>query len=481
MSSPATTEGAAYKTDHATLLTGWKAFLITAALIFAIISYQLNATMVAPALPHIASELEISIQDVSKVTSMFFLAGSISGVVATRWSDFVGRRNIVILVVSVAAAGSLLAVLTSSFPLLLVARVMQGVAAGAFQITYVILGQRLRATVFAIAVSVIAAINGGVAGIDGAIGGWLTENFGYHSIFEVICIIAVIAVVVVICFVPKDPPYMTEGRMDWWGAALMTAMLITVTYFVSSGTSAGWFKPMTLLYLGLFAVSVLLFIIVEQRIQRPLVRPRKLASRQVWPLLAVTILFTVAFSAVIYYTYNLFAQDKSVGFGMHPGLAALMFVTPAAAVAALVSPLTGWLTAKLGWTLMLRIGMLWSSGVIALLALFPENMWLAVIAMASLGISYKEMCIATVNGLGVLLSPKEEPGILPGLVGAAFGIGNGLGVTTVAAAVGTGTRAGFVGGLWISFSIAIVAFIVALLVPKPRVEVENKQTQAEPQ
>lgn len=148
---------------------------------------------------------------------------------------------------------------------------------------------------------------------------------------------AVIALIAVGVTMPRHEVGLIEGRMDWWGAALMTVVLIALTKLVAHGSAQGRGAVTTLIYIAIFVVSAVAFTLVERRRHDPLINPAHLVSRQIWPLLATTILFTVAFSAVIYFTFVLFAQDTKVGYGLS-----------AAVIAALASPFTGWLTGTIG-------------------------------------------------------------------------------------------------------------------------------------
>ena len=71
---------------------------------------------------------------------------------------------------------------------------------------------------------------------------------------------------------------------------------------------------------------------------------------------------------------------------------------------------------------------------------------------------------AAINGLGVILSPEDAPGALPGLNGACFQIGAGLGIALVAPVVASGTYAGYQKAMWISTAIVILALLASLWV-----------------
>src|SRR3984957_12594242 len=66
------------------------------ALLFGVIAFQLNASMVAPAVPEIARKLSSTPSLVGISQTLFFLVGGIAGIVLTRFSDRAGRRKILI-------------------------------------------------------------------------------------------------------------------------------------------------------------------------------------------------------------------------------------------------------------------------------------------------------------------------------------------------------------------------------------------------
>ena len=129
------------------------------------------------------------------------------------------------------------------------------------------------------------------------------------------------------------------------------------------------------------------------------------------------------------------------------------------------APLSGWLASKIGWLQVLRGGLIISIISIGGIWLCLDNQWAVFAFIAVLGISYNGMILTTINGLGVLLAPPEAPGSLPGLNGAAFGVGASLGIGLVAPFIGT--FAGYRTALIVSLGIAVLALVTACIL-KPR-------------
>ncbi len=284
----------------------------------------------------------------------------------------------------------------------------------------------------------------------------------------VILIFVVLSLLAVILVVPAGGRPTPTGRMDWWGAAVLSLSLICMTYFVSHGASAGWLAPVTLAYLVGTLVSFTSFWMIEKRRASPLIAVRHLRSRQVWPVIISTILTLSGIFAVINFTVVLLGQNAEVGYGLDAATSALFFLAPAALIGVAAAPLSGWLADKQGWIRILRIGLVLSLLALVVIAVIPTHQGAVIACVAVLGITYNGLVLTTINGLGVLLSPSEAPAALPGLNGAGFGIGASLGIAIVAPFTAAGTLDGFTTALWVSIAITGLALGASLLIrPRP--------------
>jgi len=264
---------------------------------------------------------------------------------------------------------------------------------------------------------------------------------------------------------PALPPPRPDEKMDWPGAAALSAGLVALMSGVSQGSSAGWLAPTALALFGLAVLFFLLFWTIEQRRRWPLIDVRHFRSRRLWPILATTILTLGGVFSAINFTVILLSQNAGIGFGLSPEESALMFLSPPALIGVAAAPLSGWLAGRWGWVRTLKIGLFCCIATLAVIALFPFEKWVVASAIAALGVFYNGLALTTVNGLGVFLSPEEAPAALPGLNGAAFGIGASLGIAIVAPFVLGGTPGGIRIALWISVGITVLAFAAARFVP----------------
>ena len=442
---------------------------LVAALIMTVLSFQLNASMITPALPSIAEDLNVSINEVSQVSTIFLLFGSIGGILLIRWSDYVGRRNVLFVILGALLVGSLLALFAPNLPVLLVGRAMQGISSAAFQISYLVLDEALSPKAFGAALGLITALNGGVGGVDGYFGGLLAENFGYRSLFVVILGFTAIALVAVILTFPKNMKTTSTGKFDWIGGVLITAGFVCLNKGISAGSSAdhGWTSPKAIILLVVAVTSLVLFWIRQQRASSPLITVDELKSRQVWPVIA-GVLFTLAgVYPVINFTMVVLSQNSQIGFGMSASISSLFFLVPPAVIGIVAAPVVGWIAPRIGWILTLRIGLVICVAALVVIMLFPTNFVLCVAMIAVLGVGYNGLALTTLNALGVLLSPEDSKGALPAMSGACFGLGSSIGIALISPFASADAVSGVRMAMAISLAITVVALIATLLMRAP--------------
>jgi predicted MFS family arabinose efflux permease len=256
------------------------------------------------------------------------------------------------------------------------------------------------------------------------------------------------------------------GRMDWVGAVLIAVTVAGITLFIGNGGDLGWNSPFVLGCIAAAIAAFAAFVVVEKRVAQPLVHIDDLRSRYAWPVIAVTILSFASFMVVLSFIIPSIAENRSVGFSAGGEMTALLFITPAALVQLIVSPLIGRLAVRIGWVTVLRAGLFCTVAATALLAVFALERNMAVLLMIVFGASMG-MALTPLAALGVIQAPEDEPGSLPGISNAAFGIGGSLGFAWAGTVVGEGTKASYHSALWICVAIGIAAIATSLIL-KPR-------------
>jgi predicted MFS family arabinose efflux permease len=346
-------------------------------------------------------------------------------------------------------------------------RALQGASNITFGLTFLIMRERLSAAVFGVCCGVVSAVNGGVAGSDALLAGVLVDRFGYRSIFMLTLAVGVAAVALSWKAVPADQfGGAASGRMDWVGGVLIAVTVGGIVLFLGNGEQLGWTSPFELGCLAAAIAALVAFVVVEKRTAQPLVHIDEMRSRYAWPLIAVTILCFASFMIVLSYIIPSIAENHGVGFGASGVMTALLFITPGAVVQLIVAPLIGRLAVRIGFVTVLRAGIVAALAVTALLAIFALDKHLVILLMVLFGASMG-VTLTPLAALGVIQAPEDEPGSLPGISNAAFGIGGSIGFAWAGTVVAGGTKATYHSALWICVAIGIAALATSLIL-KPR-------------
>ena len=445
------------------------------ALLSACVAFQLNASMMSAVLPTMAKELNTDEVAVGLSQTAFFTSGAIFGVFLPRLSDIRGRRLVLAALLVFVVLGSVLGALAPNIAVLDVARIIQGCSGPVVPICLLM----LRSTVtepgrYGTLMGLIAAVNGGVAGVDTLLGGYLATHVGFRGVFWTMAVVAVIATVFVLRWAPESRP--SEGtRMDWLGVAPLVLAVASVLFALNEAGklgSARWSMVVGLLVLGVALLVV--FYQVEKRRSEPLVNAAHLRQRETWALLLTTLLTMTGIFATINGLVVTFAQDGHLGFGLRPDVTSLLLLTPFALVGWIVGPFAGRLAPRWGYRRVLRVGLLGSIVSLALMATAGlHSLPALVLSAVLLGITYAGIANIMLNGLGVVLSRPESPGFLPGMNSAAFNFGAGLSfavlpvVQVLGSPTGSDSSAGFAGGIGLGLLITAGALGVSFLIPRP--------------
>src|ERR1700761_8845226 len=201
-------------------------------------------------------------------------------------TDYLSRgfsfRNIILSFATLFAAFSVACAFTHDLPSMIAMRGFQGFFGGvlipmAFTLVFTKLpkGQQpIGLAMFALAVTFAPAIGP-------TIGGYLTENYGWQTIFFVNVIPTIVMVTTLYLTLERQPMQLhllEEG--DWAGIATMAIGLSALQTVLEEGNKDDWFGSPFIVRLAIVAaISLALFIWIELRVEKPLLRLRLLTQR----------------------------------------------------------------------------------------------------------------------------------------------------------------------------------------------------------
>ncbi len=271
------------------------------------------------------------------VMAGYLVAGTVATPIYGKLSDLHGRRRILLVALAISAAGSVGCALADSMPVLIGARVLQGLGSGALYALAqaaaadVISGpERGRYQGYFSAVFATAALAAPL------LGGYLTEHLSWRAVFWINLPLAAFAAWRVSAVVGGAAVARRDARIDWAGAALLTAGLAVVLVALTRiGQGAGWLSAGTL---GLAAIGAALLVAWawrESDAPEPIVPLSLFANRTV---LACCVVTGLNFFVLIGCTVLLPLSMQALG-GARAGevalrLVALTLATPAGAFVA---------------------------------------------------------------------------------------------------------------------------------------------------
>jgi MFS transporter, DHA2 family, multidrug resistance protein len=210
----------------------------------------------------------------------------IGEIVVIPLTDYLSRvfsfRNIIISHATLFAIFSVACAFTHDLPSMIAMRGLQGFFGGvlipmAFTLVFTKLPkqqQPIGLAMFALAVTFAPAIGP-------TIGGYLTENYGWQTIFFV-NVLPTAAMVITLYFTLERQPMqlglLKEG--DWFGIATMAIGLAALQAVLEEGNKDDWFGSPFIVRLAMIAaISLSLFVAIELTIEKPLIRLRLLVQR----------------------------------------------------------------------------------------------------------------------------------------------------------------------------------------------------------
>ncbi|MCD2194423.1 DHA2 family efflux MFS transporter permease subunit [Actinomycetospora endophytica] len=256
-----------------------------------------DVTIVNVALPPIAASLGTSFGALQWVIDGYALALAALLMVTGTLADRFGRRRLYVVGLVVFALASLACGLAPSAGALVAARVVQGVGGAAmFATTAAILATTYHGPRRGVAFGVWGAVNGLAAACGPLLGGLFTEAWGWRAIFLVNLPVAVVAVVLTLAVVTESASG-GRARIDVVGAATFTLASAALVYGLVSAGEDGWGATTTVVALALAAAAVVAFVVVERRVEAPMLDLALFADPSFAALMvAATVLQAAAFS-----------------------------------------------------------------------------------------------------------------------------------------------------------------------------------------
>ncbi len=398
-------------------------------IIYLIFFAVLNETVFNVSTPNISQQFSLTPSGVSWMMTIFMVFFGIGSVIYGRLADLFSLKRLIVIGLIIYNAGSVMGFLVqSSYPLVILARAIQGIGGSAIPALIFVAVARYftpdeRGKVFGLITSVVSL---GI-GIGPVIGGFISASLHWSYLF-LIPLLMLIAIPFLVKELPDEPR--REGRIDIPGAVLVA---LTVGLFVVYLNFSQWYYLLGFVF---FLVVFIYHILTDPEpfIQPALFRNIKFRNGVIVGFslfsIVIGILFLIPLMLHEVYTLN----TRQIGLVLFPGAISAVFF----------GSYGGRLADRKGNNYVVRIGLISLITSILLMSIFLSlSFYLIAFALLLTYIGFSFIQTAMINSVSQTLHENET--------GVGMGVFNLVG--TISGALGTALAGKILDRKWFEFGI----------------------------
>lgn len=296
---------------------------------------MLDETVVGVALPTLRRDLGLTEVASHWVISAYMLVFTVTAAAGGRLGDLIGFKVLLIVGSTLFGLASLASGFAEEAGVLIGARAVQGLGAAViFPSTIALVSIAFPKEQRGMAIGILVAIGTTFLALGPLVGGVLTELISWRWIFWINAPIVVLIVAIMTVAWVDSPRESKDAAFDWGGFLTLVAGFGMLVLAIMQGAAWGWTNGPILALLAGGLVGLLLFVVIEQRHDTPLIEVGlfRLASFSACNL----VLFIGQFSKMTVVVFGaLYLQDQ---LGMSPLVAGLALLAAVAAFPILSVP-----------------------------------------------------------------------------------------------------------------------------------------------
>lgn len=383
----------------------------------------IDSSIINVALPVLADKLHVDSSRIAWITAIYLLGQVATLLFFGRLGDIKGLSRVFQCGVALFTAGSFLCSLSSSFSMLLVARVVQALGASAtLSNTHAIITRTFDGKERGRALG----INGSLVAlgylIGPSLGGFILSVADWHFMFWINVPFGIAVLASGLHFLPKG--HGSGGKLDWTGNLLFAVAMLSFFIALQAVGSRSWENGWVLLLFVVSTCALFAFIVRQQHTDIPLVDLSIFKNK--WFTIS---LFCAFASYVAISAYNLlmpfYLEDVR---HLSPFVAGL-FMSIYPLIVMLLSPMSGILSDRIGTERLTFIGLLFYAAGLLLLATLDTDTFMLAIACFLLLMSVGNGLFQSPNNIIVMSSlPREHLGIGGSLNALARTVGQSTGI-----------------------------------------------------
>jgi EmrB/QacA subfamily drug resistance transporter len=437
----------------------WRAFAL---LVVAYFMTIVDLTVVNVALPTIGLKLHFPESDLQWVVTAYGLTFGGFLLLGGRAADLLGRRRLLMVGMTMFTGASLGCGLATTDTFLIVMRGVQGFGAALVlpAALSIVMNMFHEGPERNKALGIWGAVGAMGATVGLLAGGLLTRYAGWQFIFFLNLPIGLTVLALAPKVVPESRVLTERRRYDLFGSLSITAGLVVLVYAISQAPQLGWAATQTLAMLATSAGLLTAFLIIEARVEAPLLPLRLFRLSTVAGSNAVGFLLGASFFTFIF-VGTLYMQQVLGYSALKTGVAWLTASLASVAFAGLSQILVTRTAAKIVMAFgmaLIGAGILWATQIPA-----NGNFWHNLAGpffVAGVGTAFAFIPVS----IGALAGVAEgDAGVASGLLNTSQQLGGAIGVAVASSVAashfhalirhGSGTAAALTGGfqwaLWV--------------------------------
>ncbi|MFF4341092.1 MFS transporter [Kitasatospora sp. NPDC001540] len=436
--------------------------------------YALLQSLITPALPIVQEEMHTTQSTVTWVMTAYLLSASVFTPILGRVGDLVGKKRTLVAALVALLVGCLVAALAPNITVLILARVIQGIAGALFPLSFGIIRDEFPPGRVSGGISNMSAVIAVGSGLGMVLAGPIVGALDYRWLFWLPVIVVAGTVLLAHRYVPESP-HRSEGSVDWLSSVLLSGWLVALLLPVSQASQWGWASAKVL---GLLAVAVVLFAawaLNESRSRNPLIDLRVMRLPAVWTTNTAALLFGAGMYAVWAFLPGFVQMPTSAGYGFGSSVTgAGMLMLPMVAAMFVAGVVGGRLAGRFPAKAQLVTGALLGSAACALFATRHDSPADVALAAGVFGLGIG-LAFASMSNLIVQAVPAAQTGAATGMNANIRTIGGSMGAALMTGLVtghlqagGRPAESGYTEGFALLAAFCLAAALAALLVPARR-------------
>ncbi|MGB6628641.1 MAG: MFS transporter [Nitrososphaeraceae archaeon] len=430
-------------------------------------------TMILPAIPDLIRDFNINYSTSSWILASFLITGAVMTPIAGRLSDMYGKKKMLLIIVGIYTIGICVAAISTNFTVMIIARIMQGVGASMFAISFGIIRDKFTPEKLAVAQGIFSSMFSAGAVIGVAIGGTIINNFGWHTTFLLVIPIAIVLFVAISRFIHIDMDKATarisdkntefccrfihvrrdillsesssttteydsrsrsinknKSNIDMMGAITLSitviSFLVALQFIQTVNAAPSANLPIVIGFGAAAIISLSFFIMVERKAISPLIDLNLFVNKILLRANIINMIVGITALMVVYQTIPILIRSPSpLGFGGN-ALNIANVQLPYMVISLIVSIASGFIVSKFGNQSPTISGIIISvAGFFLLLVLHSTEF----VITTSLAVIATGLSLTQIGSINIILvnTPKQSNGVSLGMTTLLYLIGTSVG------------------------------------------------------